>query len=174
LGFNPDSWIGYPVRHTTPFQYTRYSEDTEAGNNIVTTENVVLPPKISADSIYRICLAVRLALEFYRSNLALCWNDLLQKHLLPDAWIHLAASKALTIQIVEDLRTISRKFPPGKYTAIGNRLRQVPAVIQKTIWKADAPQCTLRISGAAYTVPPGKPLYYAGQTSRAPPPSPRK
>ena len=26
LGFNPDSWIGYPVRHTTPFQSTRYSE----------------------------------------------------------------------------------------------------------------------------------------------------
>jgi hypothetical protein len=138
LGFNPDSWIGFPVRHTTPFQYTRYSEDTEARNNIVTTENVVLPPKVSADSIYRICFAVPLALEFYRSNLVLCWNDLLEKHLLPDAWIHLAASKALTIQIVEDLRTVSRKFPLGKYTAIGNRLRQVPAVIQKTISKADA------------------------------------
>jgi len=112
---------------------------------------------------------VRLAPECHRSNLVLSRNDLLEeKHRLPDAWIDLAASKALSIQSVEDLRNLSRKFPLGKYTAIGNGLPQVLAVIQDTISKADAPQYAPRISGTAYTVPPEKPLYDAGQIMQAP------
>jgi len=115
LGFNPDSWIGYPVKHTTAFQTTHYSKDIEAGKNIGTTVNVVPSPKILADSTYHICLAVLLALECHRRNLVLSWNDLLEeKHLLPDTWIDLAASKALSIQSVEDLRNLSCKFPLGR------------------------------------------------------------
>ena len=168
--FNPDSWIGYPVRYTTPFQSTCSSEDIETLKNIETTADVVSSPKISADSTYRICLAVRLALECHRSILVLSQNDLLEeKHLLPDAWIDLAALKALSIQSVEDLKNLSRKFPLGEYTAIGNGLPQVLSVIQDTISKADAPQYALRISGTAYTVLPEKPLYDAGQIMQAPP-----
>jgi len=66
-------------------------------------ESVFLPPKVSAGSVYRICLAVR----------------------------------------------------------------QVLAVIQDAVTKTDAPACYL--SGVAYTVPPEKPLYDAGQIMMVPP-----
>jgi hypothetical protein len=87
---------------------------------------------------------------------------------LPDVWIDLLASKALSIRNVEDLRNLSRKFPLGQYTAIGDGLQQVLAIIQDTVSKADAPQYAIRISGAAYPVPPEKPLYDAGQIMVAP------
>jgi hypothetical protein len=83
-------------------------------------------------------------------------------------WIDLVASKALSIRSVEDLRHLSRKFPLGQYTAIGDGLQQVLAVIQDTVSKADTPQYAFRISGAAYPVPPEKPLYDAGQIMVAP------
>jgi len=169
-GIDPTSWLGYPVVHTTPFRNvcTEYREAEEADNS--TVENFVLAPKISADSVHRIGLAVRLALGCHITSLVYSRNDLLEeKHLLPDAWIDLAASKALSIRSVEDLRNLSRKLPLGQYTAIGDGLLQVLAVIQDTVSKANTPQYAIRISGAAYAIPPEKPLYDANQIMCAPP-----
>jgi hypothetical protein len=169
-GIDPTSWLGYPVVHTTPFRNacSEYREAEEADDS--TVENVVLPPKMSADSVHRIGLAVRLALECHRTNLVYSRTDLLEeKHLLPDAWIDLAASKALSIRSVEDLRNLSRKLPLGQYTAIGDGLLQVLVVIQHTVSKANTPQYATRIPGTAYAIPPEKPLYDANQIMSAPP-----
>jgi len=169
-GIDPTSWLGYPVVHTTPFRNvcTEYREAEEADNS--TVENVVLAPKMSADSVHRIGLAVRLALECHRTSLVYSRNDLLEeKHLLPDAWIDLAASKALSIRSVEDLRNLSRKLPLGQYTAIGDGLLQVLAVIQDTVSKANTPLYATRISGVAYAIPPEQPLYDANQIMCTPP-----
>ena len=87
-GVDPTSWLGYPVVHTTPFRnvYGEYREVKEADNG--TVENLVLPPKMSADSVHRIGLAVHLALECHRNSLVYSRKDLLdEKHLLPDMWM---------------------------------------------------------------------------------------
>jgi len=163
-GIDPTSWLGYPVVHTTPFRnvYGEYREVKEADNG--TVENLVLPPKMSADSVHRIGLAVHLALECHRNSLVYSQNDLLdEKHLLPDTWIDLAASKDLSIRSIEHLQNLSRKLPLGQYTVIGDGLLQVLAVIQDTVSKADMPQYGTRISGAASAIPPEKPLYDANQ-----------
>jgi len=97
-GINPTSWLGYPVVHTTPFRnvYGEYREVKEADNG--TVENLELPPKMSADSVHRIGLAVCLALECHRNSLVYSRNDHLdEKQLFPDTWIDLAASKALSL-----------------------------------------------------------------------------
>jgi len=72
------------------------------------------------------------------------------------------------------LTNLSQKLPLGQYTAIGDGLLQVLAVIQDTVSKADMPQYGTQISGAVYTIPPEKPLYDANQIMSAPPTISRK
>jgi len=115
---------------TIPFRnvYSEYREVKEADNS--TAENLDLPSKMSADSVLRISLAVRLALECHRTSLVYSQNNLLDgMHLLPDTWIDLAASKHLSIRTVEDLKTLSRKIPLGQSNAIGDGLLQALVVI---------------------------------------------
>ena len=88
---------------------------------------------------------------------------------LPDAWIELAASKALSIRSIEDLKNLTRNIPIGRYTAIGDGLQDLLAVIQKTISKAEAPQYAPRLAGMAWVAPPEKPVYDASQIMIAPP-----
>ena len=79
---DPNNWRGYPVSRTTPFRDTRGGFIEPEDDTSSDVEEVAAPPKIPTDSVRRIGLAVRLALECHRAYLLHGRNECLKaKHL---------------------------------------------------------------------------------------------
>jgi superfamily II DNA or RNA helicase len=177
-GFDPDLFMGFPVRTCTPFvdsngdaetggeaNNTQPDVDAEANNTQPDVDAEDNNTQVKPSSKSRIRLAVRLSLKVWRQQ-ALPKHQqsdpmLRAKHILSDSIIAKLEAKCFVVKQPADLTAAISG--PGRdvirYTRISDNTAELAELINQVIGKSTAPVLPHRSRNAPYVQAPPKPLY---------------